>query len=487
MRMDGISQKKTTVIAVVTLLLVVAAYYYSLLPTGALKLIDEYWTLDRVGSFVQTGDWLTVHSENKVNFNKPPLQYWISAYFLKSGFDLEYALRIPSFIFSLGLLLAASFLAFQLCPQPIVFPVTILILASSFRYWESALSALLDMGAAFFLTFSLIAVFEAMRRPKWWYVVALSTGLSAIQKAPIALGGVIISLVVMLIWGAKYKLQSHRDIFLNRHFALSVCLLLLLLLAWPALQILQHGAAFLQKAYSEQMWDRFAGADGVAGNSGTGWLRGLGLFRGQPLLEVPFILSVLFLPVVIKRAESYVLAALLLIYVLLGTIAGENGSPRYILMLYPAMAAALSAIITKYLDWKSLPVAVAYSLILGTPLKSAEKIGLGESRQMDYVDFLSNVKKSIRDNESLIRCRWNRGKRPIFPGTISFYASNGRPVFGLGRPKNLHAMKITPPYRGICTSDEFNDLVPWLDEPAQVEVFGNYVHWTAKGAVLPKN
>jgi 4-amino-4-deoxy-L-arabinose transferase-like glycosyltransferase len=475
--MRHITEKPAIAAVTFAFLVAIAAYYYALLPVGTLKHIDEYWTLDRVGSFVETGDWLTVRSENKVNFNKPPLQYWVSAVFLKSGSDLEYALRLPSFIFGIGVLLATGALAFQFCPRPIVFPVSILILGSSFRYWENALSALLDMGSAFFITVALTGFFAAIKQPRWWYLVALSAGVGALQKAPVALAVIVVASVVVAIWRARYKTPSLQQIYLNRHFALSVCLLALLLAVWPLLQIWQHGFAFLHAAYVKQMWDRFAGAEGLVGESQIA----LGLFRNQPLLEVPLMVSVLLLPAVFRRAESYVLTTLFLLYILLALIAGRNGSARYSLMIYPAMAASLSAIIANYLDWKALPVAIVYSLILGTPWKSAEKIKLTGNGQGGYVQFLANIKRAMRDDETFIRCRWQRPKGGyLYPGEISYYAAKGKPVFVLSDPKRLSA--ITPPYRGICTTDEFTDLVKWLDQPEQIEVAGRYVHWTAKRA-----
>lgn len=485
--MPRVSEKQSVAIAVFVLLAIYVSHYYAMLPDGALKHMDEYWTLDRTGSFVRTHDWFTVLSENQANFNKPPLQYWASAFFLENGFGLEYSLRFPSFVFSICLLLVTGFLAYQLHPRLIVFPISIMVLASSYRYWESALSALLDMGASFLATVSIIGLFAALRQPKWWYLVALSVGLSAMQKAPIALAGVLIALGVFTIWHLKYGIPDYRASFSNKHFWFSLCLLLVLVLIWPVVEFSRYGFAFLQQAYLDQIWGRFASAEGLASNSKTTWSYGLGLFRAQPLLEVPFIIAIAVLPFVIKRAESYVLTVIFLIFVVLEVVAGKHGSPRYSLILYPAMAASLSAVITYCLDRRALIVAVAFSLIGGQPLKSEDKLGISHSGQVRYLAFLTHIKNAISADETLIRCRWNRGHNPLFPGAISYYASNGNPIFVLTSPDKLDTTTASPPYRGVCTSVEFAELARWLDAPVEVEIFENYVHWKAKGPAAIQN
>jgi hypothetical protein len=229
------------------------------------------------------------------------------------------------------------------------------------------------------------------------------------------------------------------------------------------------------------MWQRFAGSD--EGGGGSAWFKGL--FRGQPLLEAPMLAAILALPFVIKRWESAAITTLFLVYVVLSGIAGERGSVRYAIMFYPLMAASLCAIAARFLEANALPVALVYCLLLGTPFKSAEAARLTKSTQTQFVEFLSRAGAAIQPGESFVRCRWNRGKSPIFAGAFSFYASGGRPVIVLGGPQELAQAQARnetrPPYRGICTIAEFADLESQLEAPVAVETSGNYVHWTAKG------
>jgi 4-amino-4-deoxy-L-arabinose transferase-like glycosyltransferase len=463
----------------VVLLAAMALHYFLLLPAGALKIIDEFWTLDRVGSFVARGDWMTVYSENVPNFNKPPLQYWLSAPFFDPQ-SPQFGLRLPSYVFALLLLPLAGLIAWRLWARAAVFPMAMLVLGSSVRFWESALSALLDMGATFFAAGALAAFFAATRQPLWWYAVAVLCGLGSLQKAPVAIGFVAVAALVFIAWRRRNGGEETGAVFANRHFALSLVLLLALLLSWPAVQYWNHGAAYVRQAFVEQMWQRFAGSDDTGGGA---WFKGL--FRGQPLLEAPMLAAILALPFIIRRWEAAAITVLFIAYVVLSGIAGERGSPRYAIMFYPLMAASLSAIAARLLEANALPAVLVWSLLLGTPFKSAEGARLMQGTQTQYFEFLSRVGASVQPGESFLRCRWNRGKAPLFPGTISFHASGGHPVFTLSGPRQLVSGQgidtIAPPYRGICTIAEFAELQPVLDSAVAVETFGNYVHWSANG------
>jgi 4-amino-4-deoxy-L-arabinose transferase-like glycosyltransferase len=480
-RLAGVLARPNVISGFTAVLLgVLAIYYFFMLPAGTLKIIDEYWTLDRVGSFVARGDWMTVYSENLPNFNKPPLQYWFSALFFDPQAPL-FALRLPSYIFALLLLPLSGLIAFQLCGRAIVYPVAMLVLGSSVRFWESGLSALLDMGATFFAVAALAAFIAATRQPRWWYAVAVLCGLASLQKAPVAPGFVAVAALVFIGWRwRKGPGEQTAAVFGNRHFALSVLLLLALFLFWPAIQYWKHGSVYIQHAFVEQMWQRFASSEEASG--GGAWFKGL--FRGQPLLEAPMLAAILALPFVIKRWETAAITTLFIAYVVLSGMAGERGSPRYAIMFYPLMAGSLSALAAHYLSANALPAALVYCLVLGTPFKSAEAARLTQSTQTQYVAFLSRTGAAVQPGESFLRCRWNRGKAPLFPGTISFYASAGHPVFTLKSAQDLAGAKelgeVVPPYRGICTIAEFAELKAQLDTPVTVEIFGNYVHWAAR-------
>ncbi|MEM9108066.1 MAG: glycosyltransferase family 39 protein, partial [Pseudomonadota bacterium] len=171
------------IIALSAILLVcVAGYYFFHVGSGQLRLTDEYHTLDRTLSIGTHGEWLAVYTENQVSFKKPPLQYWISAIALDMGVPQLTALRLPSLVAALLLLPLIAILTEQLVRRS---PFTVffapLFLAGSEHFWRSAMSALLDQGSVLFATSALVGSFLALRNPKWWYLVAVMCGLSALQ------------------------------------------------------------------------------------------------------------------------------------------------------------------------------------------------------------------------------------------------------------------------------------------------------------------
>ena len=94
-----------------------AIYYFSLLPLGQIQHGDEYLTLDRANSFVIRDDFLSVYSNNLPTFKKPPLQYWITAFLIRQGMDLEFALRFPAFLFGILTLINVGVLAYLIDPK----------------------------------------------------------------------------------------------------------------------------------------------------------------------------------------------------------------------------------------------------------------------------------------------------------------------------------------------------------------------------------
>ena len=144
----------------VTALLIAAVLfiYLPLLPVGGFRFFDEFHTLDRTTAFARHGDWFTVYSLQEPSFKKPPLQYWMSAGLLETGAGELTALRLPSFLFTLGSLVATALLAAAVMPATLwAMPASVLLLACSTMFWAYGLSAMLASGATFFATLALAA------------------------------------------------------------------------------------------------------------------------------------------------------------------------------------------------------------------------------------------------------------------------------------------------------------------------------------------
>lgn len=228
--------EKLSPLAVTALLiLALGVWYASMLGTGSVHHRDEFLTLDRSASFLRLGDWLTVYANNAPTFKKPPLQYWAIAGLMAQGIDLEVALRLPSFLFGLGLLVVTAWLAHIAMPENRwAMPASVLLLACSERFWEICLSALLDTGATFFATLALAATLAAIRRPQLWWLVAAACGMGALQKAPTPLLFSAVPLAVLAATG-RWSGVVVGDSLRSRHFIAALTFALILVVAWPTL------------------------------------------------------------------------------------------------------------------------------------------------------------------------------------------------------------------------------------------------------------
>lgn len=241
-----------------TVIVVFCVFYFSSgLKSGSYLHSDEYLTLERSYNFLKFDDWFSTYSNNKINFKKPPLQYWMTGILLNYGVDDFLSVRIISFIFFIGICIGSVFLTQHAFPKnPWAPPSCLFLLISSPEMVENARSGLLDTGMAFFLLFSILAFLRAREDDRWWLACGLSVGLGALQKAPLALLTVVMFFVVSEIKG--WEEYSLRRLAGNRYFRFGCAVAAILTLSWPVLQVLRYGGGYLETAYGSEMLERFA-------------------------------------------------------------------------------------------------------------------------------------------------------------------------------------------------------------------------------------
>ncbi|MEC9342832.1 MAG: hypothetical protein VYD64_03190 [Pseudomonadota bacterium] len=463
------------------LLLAVALYYFQVLPVGGLSHGDEYLTLERSHSFVVRDDPLTVYSENRPTFKKPPLQYWIGAWLIGATGDLVFALRTPSYLFALALLAATGALALVLNPtRPYAAPAAIALLAGSARFWENAMSALLDMGAAFFATVAVAACLMALRRPRGWYLVAVATAIAAWQKAPIPLLMVAGMLVVVAATRRLHDIDL-RTSLANRHFLIAAIVMAAGVLAWPLIQYLKYGASSLEQAYVSQMVDRFSPFADSGTDKHRSWYTVL--LDSEALLRVPALLAIFAMPWVLRRRELVALPALLVVFAVMAAFASGYVSPRYSLVFLPMLMASLAVVTLEIVPNRLAALAVILVLSMTSlgPFKSANALGIADDDQARYVPFLRSIAASLEADETLVTCNGRAAEGRIHRGAITYYASAGRPFERIRSADELAHLEdagaVSPPYRGLCSEGDFEELRAVRPGLQTVERFGGYVHW----------
>jgi 4-amino-4-deoxy-L-arabinose transferase-like glycosyltransferase len=353
--------------------------------------------------------------------------------------------------------------------------VSSLILAGSPILWEYALSAMLDTGAAFFLTLAIAGSILAIRKSRWWFFVGVVIWLGALQKGPV---GILAFLAILLIVHVTAKLHDVelREILKDKNFRYSVILGSVLIFSWHLLQILRHGPKALTRAIGEN--SRFIPAGDFLDSKPhfLGWIS-----QDAVWLWIPAILALILLPRFCRKPESLIVPLLVICFVVLVTLARGSVHPWYLLLVLPLLAVSLANLIAKIFPSGVFCVFIALviTLIAGEPLNT--QLLSNESSQRKYLPLLKNFAKSLKEEEVPIYCKWGGdAKKQIFPGALSYYASNGRPFINLRGPGDLTKIshgKIN--YHGLCHVKAFEELKPKLDGYKVIETSEGFVHWTS--------
>ena len=443
-------------------------HYAPMLPGAELWQFDEFYTAERSYSILLRGDWLTLFSNGEPVFKKPPLQYWAGAGLLLAGAPEGLALRVPSMLAAFGVAALTFRLAWGLAGTAWAGLAALVLLAGSALFWVSATSAMLDMPAALFLLGAVMATAAAWSRPRFWWVVALMVGLGALQKAPVALVAVAVTVLVLRWQGAPARARLWGPL------ALAVALVAV----WPLVQWLQAGNAPLRVAFVQEQSQRFLPGWG-------GWERSLRWVEWTQadgaVLWAAMLVAVLALPFVARRAVF--LTVWVGLFLLALTAARGEVFDRYLMQVLPFAAAAGGVVAVRlFRPALGLAVAVLVSVTAGGPFKTPAAIGLDGPGMSPFRPLLTEFRASIQADDSLIVCGWGKSDLVLFPGALWLWGSADKPFRRIWRaaelPEALAIDNIRPPLRGLCLEDEFDALAK--ARPGLVEVARDrgFVHWT---------
>jgi len=217
-----------------------AALYLLCLPLRDLWYPDEPDLAEITRQMLLSGDWLQLHLYGRVFADYPPLFFWLAAASAKVGGLHEFALRLPSAIAAIGLLLMTwAWTRRRVSAQAASW--TVAVCGTFFLFTQHAILVQVDMLLAFFLGAS-VFLFDLSRtettprsRAMLAALSALSMGLAALTKGPagIVVPGVIIGAdcllhrqwrelwkvclvcaagsVVFLAWSAAYAEQASTE------------------------------------------------------------------------------------------------------------------------------------------------------------------------------------------------------------------------------------------------------------------------------------
>ncbi|MDO8433495.1 MAG: phospholipid carrier-dependent glycosyltransferase [Candidatus Binatus sp.] len=193
--------------------LVAAALYLPGLGAPALWEPDEGRYAEIAREMVASRDYVTPRNNFELYFEKPPLVYWCDAAMIDLFGPTEFAVRLPSALFSIGQVVVTAALADAMlgASAGLLSALALMLMPLFFAF---ARFATLDPALAFFLTAALASFYRASRggsfgnrTSRFWMIVsAAMLALGTLAKGPVA---PILGVAIILLWlAAAHRLRE---------------------------------------------------------------------------------------------------------------------------------------------------------------------------------------------------------------------------------------------------------------------------------------
>ena len=231
--MHGLKLSKNTL--AVLFFVWVAAWFGSIELRG-LFIPDEGRYAEIPREMVASGDWVTPRLNDLKYFEKPPLQYWLTAMSLATFGDDEWSARLPNALLGFQAVLATAFAARRLWGREGAVSTTV-VLASSWAFYLTSQYLTLDMTLTAFLTTALCSFLLAqrygMQSGRLWMCAAwASCALAILSKGLI---GVVLPALALVLYSA-----FARDIKVWRRLEIVRGVAILLVIVVPWFVLVQH-------------------------------------------------------------------------------------------------------------------------------------------------------------------------------------------------------------------------------------------------------
>jgi 4-amino-4-deoxy-L-arabinose transferase-like glycosyltransferase len=229
---------------------------------------DESIYVDITRQMILRNDYVSTFFNYQPRFDKPPLNFWITAVFYKLFGMNEFTSRLASNIFGfLGLIMVYLFGRKLFNRRSGL--LAALILGTSFLYFIETQMAIIDTTLTFFITLTLYWFYQGFfeRQPKFLLLMGIPLGLGILTKGPVAL---ILPAAVGLTTGLSEifrKRVNWRSLF-NWRILGAFVIALAISLPWYLAMWSRHGMSFLDAHFGYHMIRRFSTA--IEGHGG-GW------------------------------------------------------------------------------------------------------------------------------------------------------------------------------------------------------------------------
>jgi 4-amino-4-deoxy-L-arabinose transferase-like glycosyltransferase len=334
---------------------VAAVVLFYRLGDPALKNWDESIYAEVAKEILQSRDWLTLHWQHFVWFEKPPLTFWFMSVVFRVFGVSEFTARAVSALAGVGLV-AVTYGIGKLQRGPVCGLIAALILLTTFSFVQMSRLVNTDVLVVFFMYLAIYGYLRVQNGDgRWWYLVTVSCALAFMVKsfgslfAPAA-----IAFSLLLDRQVNETLKS-------KHFWFSILAALVVIVPWHVAMICLHGSAFVNEYFYYHVWSRTITA--LEGHTGDYWFYFVEIWaKMHPWWTIaPF--AVVFNVWQIKRGRSAVVVLALSVFVFAFYTAAQTKSTSYILPVYPALAVLISDLFTSLWDRRRVAIRVAVILI----------------------------------------------------------------------------------------------------------------------------
>ncbi len=209
-----------------------ALLWFSTLDHNALVRPDEGRDAEIPREMLVSGDWVTPRLNGLKYFEKPALQYWLTAIAYKTFGEHNWTARLWAALSGFLGIMLAYFTGMRLFGQRAGY-IAALVLASSFLYFAIGHINILDMGVSFFMNLSLAALLLAQQPSAsrdanrgWMYVCWAAMALSLLSKGLI---GIAIPGAVLIVYSI---IQRDWSLWKRLHFGMGLLIFAAISLPW---------------------------------------------------------------------------------------------------------------------------------------------------------------------------------------------------------------------------------------------------------------
>lgn len=175
------------VVLYVSMVLIILVAWFGSLELRGLFIPDEGRYAEIPREMLASGDWITPRQNDLKYFEKPPLQYWMTAVSYRLFGEDEWTARLPSTLFGFFAVLMAGFTGYRLWGLQAGL-ATAAILGGSWAFFLAGQYLTLDMTLTACMTFSLCSFLLAQREGTtpsshgWILVAWVATALAVLSK-----------------------------------------------------------------------------------------------------------------------------------------------------------------------------------------------------------------------------------------------------------------------------------------------------------------